>query len=755
MFQELSIKNKTMLLITSALVVFSIVLFSVIYINQKEKQIKIEEEHFSKLQLSYKKILNKHNEFYTNRIKANINSLGVKVALATKDRDELYDLTKGRWDSLVKENKYLKVMHFHNPDGTSFLRMHQPQKFGDDIAHFRPMVTKIHELKKPLYGFEAGIFNLAYRTFVPIFYQDKYIGALEFGSRPDDILNEMDYFNDIQGALFVKNNSLNLYKEDKSFQRDNYTLQYSTLKDDSLVNSLPENYNFKSQSHILINDKKYALYAFDLKDFTGEITAKILFFNDISYIEAEFIETSKKLALLLLGLLAFLLVVVNLGFSKIIKTIEDINKRLTSNKLFMDSVLENSSHAIVATDTDGNITLFNKQAESMLGYSRAELIGKKTPALFHKREEIKQRAKEFSKELNINLEPGFEVFVAKTNAGLDNNDEWTYVDKFGKEFKVKIHITSLIDSNGKVTGYLGMSEDITDSKRKEKQIKDYISLMDKNIITSSTDTDGNITYVSEAFCEISGYTKEELMGRNHRIIRHPDMPDSTYKTLWNTIGKNETWTGEIKNRTKQNSFYWVKASISPIFDEHGTKIGYTAIRQDITDKKQIELISITDGLTNIFNRRHFNDVFPQVINSAKRDNQLVSFLIMDIDHFKQYNDTYGHQMGDDVLIKVAACIEESLSRADDYCFRLGGEEFGVIFKADSKEQALKYANTIKQNIEDLKITHEKNSASPYITASMGLVCKNANEIPDADTAYKDADDLLYVAKESGRNKVSV
>ena len=169
--------------------------------------------------------------------------------------------------------------------------------------------------------------------------------------------------------------------------------------------------------------------------------------------------------------------------------------------------------------------------------------------------------------------------------------------------------------------------------------------------------------------------------------------------------------------------------------------------------KELEKVSITDALTNIYNRRYFNEIFPKVLNSAKRKDELVSFVIMDIDHFKQYNDTYGHQMGDDALVKVAASLKETLHRADDYCFRLGGEEFGIVFKTDSKEKALTFANKARQNIEDLNIEHNGNSASPYVTASMGLICKNANDIKDADEVYKQGDDLLYKAKESGRNRV--
>ncbi|MDN5128358.1 transporter substrate-binding domain-containing protein [Aliarcobacter butzleri] len=286
------------------------------------------------------------------------------------------------------------------------------------------------------------------------------------------------------------------------------------------------------------------------------------------------------------------------------------------------------------------------------------------------------------------------------------------------------------------------------------QMKKYIKLVDENVLTSSTDLDGNITYASEAFCEISGYSKNELIGQNHRIIRHPDMADSIYKDMWETIISGKTWNGEIKNRKKNGEYYWVKAHISPIFNNKKEIVSYTAIREDITDKKKLEEISITDGLTNIYNRRYFDQIFPKIINSAKRNNELIAFLFMDIDHFKQYNDNYGHEKGDNVLIKFAACLKESLNRSSDFAFRLGGEEFAVVFQPETKEKAIEFANIIKNNIEKLQIKHEFSSVHLHITASMGLVCKNANDI-SIDEIYKEADDLLYEAKRSGRNQVKV
>jgi two-component system, cell cycle response regulator len=359
---------------------------------------------------------------------------------------------------------------------------------------------------------------------------------------------------------------------------------------------------------------------------------------------------------------------------------------------------------------------------------------------------------------------------------MPNMDGLEFIKKFKSDMRNSdtpiLVTTSQQDENIKIQFYKNGANDLIQKPILEEELKYKLinlfldtkrykenlaknQMIEEYIITSSTDTKGNIIDVSEAFCKISGYSKNELLGKNHRILRHQDMPESLYKDMWSTITSGKAWRGEVKNRTKNGEYYWVDAVIEPLFDNESKIKGYYAIRIDITNKKKIEEISITDGLTNIFNRRHFNDTFPKVIEGSKRNDELVCFLLMDIDHFKQYNDNYGHQAGDDVLIKFAACLKETLRRADDIAFRLGGEEFGIIFKSDTKEKALEFANKVRQNIEELQMTHEYSSASKYVTASMGLVCKKASQIKDMDTAYKQADDLLYKSKENGRNKVSI
>ena len=405
------------------------------------------------------------------------------------------------------------------------------------------------------------------------------------------------------------------------------------------------------------------------------------------------------------------------------------------------------------------------------------MIGKQTPAIFHYAPEIVERTIQFSKELGIPMEPGFDTFTIRSQHNLPNEFEWTYVRKDGKHIPVSLSVSALRDNDGVITGYVGIAkdlskikedqqklirskqlldeaqhlsaigswsldivenrlewsdeifrifeidqsqfepsyegflnaihpedvetvqkafsdsvanktqyaithrllmsdgrvkyvtergkttydedgtpllsqgtvQDVTELRRVEKKLNDYVALVDESVITSSTDLKGNIIYASNAFCRISKYEKSELMGQNHRIIRHPDMPAETYKELWNTLTHNRTWQGELKNKAKDGSIYWVYSVISPDFDDNGNKRGYTAIRQNITSKKRAEELAITDRLTGLYNRLKLDEVLNYEIAQTSRYDTPISIIIIDIDHFKNVNDTYGHQTGDIVL----------------------------------------------------------------------------------------------------------
>ncbi|QKJ27716.1 cache domain-containing protein [Aliarcobacter cibarius] len=336
--------------------------------------------------------------------------------------------------------------------------------------------------------------------------------------------------------------------------------------------------------------------------------------------------------------------------------------------------------------------------------------------------------------INNNIKNLIQAFrKASTENKKINTDELTY-----KEFV-------LLANN--------LNKALEDKNIIEKELQDYIRIVNQNVIISSTNKDGLITDISEAFCEISGYKKYELLGKTHKLVRHPDTSIDFYKNMWDTLLQGKEWKGEIKNLTKNGDTYWVYAIITPIIKDDIIK-GFTAIRSNITDKKHIEHLSITDELTKLYNRRFFNLKIEEEINRAKREDKSLCLMILDIDYFKQYNDTYGHQKGDFVLQKVAEVLKNSTNRASDFAFRVGGEEFAIVTIL-KKDKVLNYAKAIKESIYNLKIEHSNSLVSNYITCSIGISCKMAKDIKNSDEIYKEADDNLYEAKNIGRNSIHV
>ena len=295
-----------------------------------------------------------------------------------------------------------------------------------------------------------------------------------------------------------------------------------------------------------------------------------------------------------------------------------------------------------------------------------------------------------------------------------------------------------------------MANNLLKSQKNEENEK-YFNLIDKYVITSTTNKDGIINYASKAFQQISGYSNEELVGTSHNILRHPDVDVSVYTDMWDTIKSGKIWTKEFQNKKIDGSTYWVESTISPEIGFYGDIVGYTAIRKDITDRKMVEELSITDALTSLYNRRHFDNKLKTSLSLTKRMNSKLAFAMIDIDHFKQYNDTYGHQEGDETLKAVATTLKKFFKRDVDMVFRLGGEEFGILFYVKESEDALIIGNKIIKSIENLQIKHEKSSASSFVTISMGLFMYHNSNLSPLEV-YKDTDELLYKAKQNGRNQ---
>ncbi|HEX7652144.1 MAG TPA: PAS domain S-box protein, partial [Verrucomicrobiae bacterium] len=246
-------------------------------------------------------------------------------------------------------------------------------------------------------------------------------------------------------------------------------------------------------------------------------------------------------------------------------------------------------------DEQGLVTLFNEAAEKALGYQAAEVVGQQTPAIWHDPAEVIMRATVLSAQLGTLLAPGFEVFVAKARRGIVDENEWTLIRKDGSRFPATLSVTALRDQAGRLAGFLGVLSDISKRKRAEtesanyyKEISDLRMAMDQHDMVSITNAEGLITFANEKFCHASKYTMVEMLGQDHRMLNSGQHPREYFKEMWQTIKRGDVWKGEMRNRAKDGSYYWVNATIVPFIGMDGRPFQYVAIRTDITAAKHAQ-----------------------------------------------------------------------------------------------------------------------------------------------------------------------
>ncbi|HEY9749420.1 MAG TPA: PAS domain S-box protein [Allocoleopsis sp.] len=245
-----------------------------------------------------------------------------------------------------------------------------------------------------------------------------------------------------------------------------------------------------------------------------------------------------------------------------------------------------ASAIVSVTDRKGLITYTNHKFSEISGYSREELLGQN-----HRIVNSGTHSKEFFAALWATIANG------KVWRGEIKNKR-----KDGSFYWVDSTLMPLFDSRGMISGYIGVRFDVTERKQAEErlqtlalaqvslvqEIKNRQSVLDEAAIVSETDRKGNITFINDKFCEISGYSREELLGQNHRIVNSSHHPKSFFTEMWSTIAGGRVWKGEIKNQRKDGAFYWVDSTIAPIFDTDGKIVKYIGIRFDVTERKQAE-----------------------------------------------------------------------------------------------------------------------------------------------------------------------
>jgi two-component system cell cycle response regulator len=281
-----------------------------------------------------------------------------------------------------------------------------------------------------------------------------------------------------------------------------------------------------------------------------------------------------------------------------------------------------------------------------------------------------------------------------------------------------------------------------------------------------TDEDNKIIFANDAFINHTGYEWSELIGQTPRILKSGRQDNQFYADLWKTLIETGQWQGELWNRDKHGRLYYQILNISAVKGEDGLTTNYVAISSDITQQKleqqkleevneMLQQLSSIDGLTSIANRRYFDDRLEREWRRAIRKQMTLSLIMIDIDYFKAFNDTYGHLSGDECIKNVAQVLNTSINRAGDLAARFGGEEFIVLLPDTELEGAIRIASIIRSTVEGLQIKHAGSSINSFVTVSLGV----ASIKPTTEGLAKDlinaADQALYQAKEKGRNRVSV
>lgn len=325
----------------------------------------------------------------------------------------------------------------------------------------------------------------------------------------------------------------------------------------------------------------------------------------------------------------------------------------------------------------------------------------------------------------------------------------------GAETWVETFKSPVIGDDGQILGTIGLARDITEERMTEEKLKLAASIYESSSEGMLvTDAENRIIAVNSAFTQITGYTAAEVIGKNPKILSSGTHDKAFYQEMWDSINFKGFWQGEIHDRKKNGEIHIKRMTINIIPNSDGKTYRYVGLFSDITDIKKNEATiwrqANYDPLTELPNRRLFMDRLEQEILKADRFDTAIALLFIDLDRFKEVNDTLGHQAGDAMLIEAAKRIEACI-RSSDTVSRLGGDEFMVIL-ADLHDCS--HIESIAEKIllslqEPLQLGHELF----FTSGSIGITLY-PNDAKTSEELVKNADQAMYVSKSGGRNRFS-
>ena len=283
------------------------------------------------------------------------------------------------------------------------------------------------------------------------------------------------------------------------------------------------------------------------------------------------------------------------------------------------------------------------------------------------------------------------------------------------------------------------------------ELSTFMQAIDQHAIVSVAGRDGRILQVNDRMTAISGYSREELLGQDHRILSSGTHDREFFRQMWHTLGQGQIWRGVICNRRKNGSLYWVDSAIVPQRDSAGEVVRYVSIRIDITERKQAEhemvRLATHDSLTGLANRTLLRDRVQQALETNKRTGMKSAVLFIDLDQFKTINDSLGHAVGDRLLVEVSHRLRDCV-RAEDTVARQGGDEFIVFLPRipDSASAGVLAAKLQHQLAKPMRLDEREL----FVGSSVGIAVY-PDDGEDVDTLLKNSDTAMYQVKEAGRN----
>lgn len=388
-------------------------------------------------------------------------------------------------------------------------------------------------------------------------------------------------------------------------------------------------------------------------------------------------------------------------------------------------------------NTDGTYTYMSDTVSTSMGYAAEELIGKKAFELMPETESSR-------------IEKIF-ADIVKRGERIVDLENWN-IAKDGRRVCMLTNGVPIFDDAGRLSGYFGVDKDITARKNTEYKLQLFEKVFESALEgITITDADSNILAVNPAFTSITGYMPDEVLGHTPRLLKSDKHTDSFYREMWESLTTTGSWEGEIWNRRKSGEAYPEWLSISSILDDNAEVTQYVAVFHDISEiKRQQEHIRYQahhDALTGLPNRTLLKDRLGMSLSRCRRADCKVAVLFIDIDNFKNINDSLGHPAGDKLLLAVAERFR-AVTRESDSVARFGGDEF--VIASDTVTAGYDAVHLAERIFQALEQPIPIDGRELYITASIGIALFPDDAL-DGENLLRCADTAMYQAKEAGRN----